>query len=548
MNDMKTDRVDWPPHKWSVWLFVLVQVSVMLVAITNESLWIDEFWADCFVLKDSFQGLIEQWSNPQVVLTPLFYLYFYFWGIFFHSGEMVMRLANLPLFVLGQLSLFLALRAYPKHFSYLLLALSALHPMVWQYANEARPYMMMYAGAEMILAYLLHIHTIQSREDEVAPLFSAIFVVGSILLFGASMLGGFWVFASLAYVVYFHYQHLDASYLKRGVNLLLLGILLPALALLSFIYLRSVLQGGSASILSSTTVATVLFDVYELLGLSGIGPGRIELREAGLTALTSYWIWLILAGAVVSATLVSGLQHAVKLIGCKRVALAVMVCLLPAVIVVFSGFAMHWRVLGRHLIASLPVINLLFALGLFSLLARSDERSWPFRRGIALVFLLLIIYSSLSMRFADRHRKDDYRGAAVVARQDLLQGKQVWWAAHDFGAGYYGLIDFNRDAIFSAKANTALKSGKAMMKSGGCSADRSGFQSVTNASKECLESLPSPDVVILSKPETFDSKGAIADYLNTHGFAKVQTLPAFSIWRPKSAAIPLGSSVLQGAN
>lgn len=545
---MKIDWDDWLSRKWSVWTFVFVQAALMLVAITNESLWIDEFWTAAFVLKNSFQGLLEQISNPQIALTPLHYLYFYFWGIFFHSGEMIMRMANLPLFVLGQVALFLALRSYPQRFAFILLSLSALHPMVWQYANEARPYMMMYAGAEMILAYLLHIHSIKFNRDGVSPLFSAIFVVGSILLFGASMLGGFWVFVSLAYVIFFHFRYLSVCYLKQGINFLLLCILLSVLALLSFIYLRSVLQGGSASVLSNTTVATVLFDVYELLGLSGIGPGRIELREAGMAALSSYWLCLVPAALLVVSMLIKGLSSAVGIIGWRRVTVVAILAFLPAAIVIFSGFAMHWRVLGRHLIASLPAINLLYAVGLFSLFDRQNERNYSFKRGVAIVLLLLIAYSSLSMRFADRHRKDDYRGAASVARQGVLDGKQVWWAAQDFGAGYYGLIEFNRDAIFSAPVKTASNSGDEAFESRKCSGGRSGFQFVANASKECLDSFSPPDVVILSKPETFDSKGAIAGYLNAHGYEKERTLPAFSIWRPRWNADKPGFSVPNGGH
>ena len=62
--------------------------------------------------------------------------------------------------------------------------------------------------------------------------------------------------------------------------------------------------------------------------------------------------------------------------------------------------------------------------------------------------------------------------------------------------------------------------------------DRSGVQSMGNASSECLEMLLPPDVVILSKPETFDKKGMIAAYLKAKNFVKVQSFPAFTIWRP----------------
>lgn len=532
---MKMNGADWSSTKWAVWVFVLIQVGIMLLAITNESLWIDEFWTGCFVLKDNLQDLMVQWSNPQVVLTPLYFIYFYFWGLFFHSGEMVMRLANLPLFVLGQLSLFLALRTYPKRFSFLLLLLSALHPMVWQYANEARPYMMMYAGAEMILAYILHIHTLQSRDDYVAPLFSGIFVLGCILLMGASMVGGFWVLVALVYVVYFHYVHLNFYYLKLRVNLFYIGILLFTLALLGFMYIWAVLRGGTASVLGGTNVATLAFDAYELMGLSGIGPGRLELRESGVAALRNYWVWLILATAMVTIIAIKGLQEAVKWIGFQRVIVVVMICLLPVLIVVSAGFVTHWRVLGRHFIGGLPMINLIFSLGLVNLLDRPKEQKWQLRSVVAWAFLLMLTFSTFSMRFSERHRKDDYQGAAIIAKQDIALGKQVWWAADVFGAGYYGLVKVDKEIRLMPPANEVASR---LFKCGQIS---TGFNLVANESKECLVSLMPPDVVILSKPETFDRQGAITAYLNSHGFVKVQSLPAFSIWRSATDS-PLNDS------
>lgn len=540
MQQVKNDLIvgtsvaELPSRKWLVWGFVLIQVCVMLVAVSNESLWIDEFNSANFFQSGNFESLFETLSISQVAIVPLHYLYYYFWEIFFQPNEMILRLANLPLFVLGQLSLFLALRAYPQRFGFLLLTVCALHPMVWQYANEARPYMMIYAGSEMILAYMLHLHTVKMRAEQVSSLFLAFFVFGCILLSGANMLGGIWGGVAVIYVAYFHYRYLNWGYLKHGVNLLLLSILLVALALLCFMYTRSVLQGASASKISSTTGASLLFDAYELLGLSGVGPGRLELREAGISALGPYWIWLLLSCVVVSATLLKGLQSAVQLLGRKEVAIAVMAALLPVAIVILSGFAMHWRVLGRHLIASLPVLNLLFVFGLVSLLEKTDGYGRSFRQVIALAFLLLLTYSSLAMRFSDRHRKDDYKAAAAIAQQAISQGDRIWWAADGLGANYYGLpVEINRDVIFTGASKAKTRAGN------------SSFQLVDNASKEYLENLAAPNVVIQSKVDTFDNKGTIAAYLNTHGFMKVQTLPAFTIWRPMSVPSSPGSSTLR---
>ena len=69
--------------------------------------------------------------------------------------------------------------------------------------------------------------------------------------------------------------------------------------------------------------------------------------------------------------------------------------------------------------------------------------------------------------------------------------------------------------------------------------DHSGVQSVGDASRECLEKLLPPDVVILSKPDTFDTRGDIVGYLKAQHFAVVQSLPAFTIWRRSTPAQPL---------
>ena len=159
----------------------------MLLAISRESFWIDEFWNVYFVSLQSLGELYQALSAPYGSQTPLHFVYGYFWGQFFAHSEAGLRLSNLPLFVMGQMCLYWALRAYPRPFTYALLALSALHPMVWQYANELRPYIMIYAGSEMLLAYVLHLHSLGDQEKRVGLLATSIFVVGGIVLFGASL-------------------------------------------------------------------------------------------------------------------------------------------------------------------------------------------------------------------------------------------------------------------------------------------------------------------------------------------------------------------------
>ena len=516
---MSVSQQGLPSGRWWTGLFVLTQIAVMLLATSNESLWIDEFWTAHFAAMGSFKAFFELLLVPSGSQTPLHFLHFYLWEQIAPAGEFFLRLANLPLFVAGQLALYGALRDYPRKLAVLFLALSALHPMVWQYANEARPYIMMFAGSQMILAYLMHLHARSADGRAAEPVFLMLFVVGGILLFGASLLGSFWVFAACVFALVHHLRKSTWRELLRGVNLLLLGLFLVAVALLTVYYLNSLLKGAGGSRLSSSSPSTVLFAAYEVLGLAGIGPSRLELRTLGLAALTPYAIGLFAAGSVLLAVLALGLNAASARLGRRELMLMCALGMLPVVIVIYSGFAMHWRVLGRHLIAALPLLNLVLALGLARLL-QADGRGQGLRWLLAVCALLLLIYSSFSLRFAPQHRKDDYRAAAALAQGALAQGQRVWWAADVIGARYYGLPgEFDVLGELTGQHKPLA-----------CS-DLPGAQAIANAPTPCLLTLTAPDVVILSKPETFDSKGDIAGYLTAQRFTVVQSLPAFTIWR-----------------
>ena len=56
-------------------VFALTQIAVMLVAISNESLWIDEFWTAHFGAIESFRSFYELLLVPSGSQTPL-----HFWG------------------------------------------------------------------------------------------------------------------------------------------------------------------------------------------------------------------------------------------------------------------------------------------------------------------------------------------------------------------------------------------------------------------------------------------------------------------------------------
>jgi len=507
--------------RWRLGTLVLMSAGMMLIAVGNDSFWIDEFWNAYFASLESVGSLYRALREPYGSQTPLHFVYGYWWAQLAPASEFGLRLSNLPLFVLGQASLFWGLRGHAKPTAYAMLLVSALHPMVWQYANEFRPYIMMYAGSEMLLAYMLHMACAHQNNRAPDALGLPIFAVGGVLLFGASLLGVFWVAAACAYVVYRRGGFAPPARPNAHFAWVCLGAFMAATGVLAAYYINSLLAGAGGSRLSGPSLSSMLFVLYEMLGLSGIGPGRLDLRDGGAAALRPHAAGLIAASALVLLTLGAGLREARAVLGTRALGWMLALGAFPIAVVVAAGYAMHWRFLGRHMIASLPLLNLLFALGL-SRFWRGRPKRFSFVKWlIPAMFLVAFAASALNFRLADRHRKEDYQSASRIAKYEVAAGKRVWWVADVLGARYYGLpgeFDYMGELTNKHKPYECV--------------DRPGVQAVGEASAECLTQLAAPDVVILSRPETFDRSGAITAYLQAGRFVKGQDLAAFTVWRP----------------
>ena len=84
----------------------------------------------------------------------------------------------------------------------------------------------------------------------------------------------------------------------------------------------------------------------------------------------------------------------------------------------------------------MPIWFCLLALGLSALW---DHREGWMGRPLLEAYLLLSLCSCLSIRFAARHQRDDYRDAAQTAINALRQHQVVWWSADSGCAQYYKL-------------------------------------------------------------------------------------------------------------
>ena len=165
------------------------------------------------------------------------------------------------------------------------------------------------------------------------------------------------------------------------------------------------------------------------------------------------------------------------------------------------GIFKDFRILGRHLTPILPPL----------ILATSAALGfWHTKYGVKAIFticfLLVCAFSSFSLRWLSRHRKDDYRGAANLAQIALTNEKKVWWAADSAAAFYYGISISNQGNI----PNSAILT--------------------LQEDKELLLQRPLPDLVIFSKPDIYDANGNLSHYIKAARLQKKNSLQSFTIW------------------
>jgi hypothetical protein len=326
------------------------------------------------------------------------------------------------------------------------------------------------------------------------------FLFGLVVLSGSSLLGMVWAGGALAALPAFLSLRRVVGLAKQYWYLwLATGALLVVFA---GYYLWALSLGSRASASATTTWGSVCFIGYELWGFCGLGPGRLELRTAGLGALQPYLLWLAPYGVGAAILLGAGVLQEVRGWNRRHLVLA-LCCAVPPAFILAVGCVAHFRALGRHFAPIVPVLLLLFASGLAWLWSR--RTAWA--RIVAVAFCGLSLLSCLSLRFSPRHEKDNYRAAAALARKALSQGQSVWWNAAVVGAQYYN-VPLTSDPGGGGAALLVL-----------------------NPGREALRGLPPPQVIIASKPDLYDGESALAEFLRERHFQPAGRFNAFVIWR-----------------
>jgi len=471
----------------------------LVLAVSRQSLWIDE----ASTAASSSQGSLRDWWRKLLGIggsdlqMPVYMLYVWGWVKVAGAGEWALRAAGLIWLVPGLVAM---ASGFPRRAQRVALMLvAATSAFAWYYAGEARPYAMQLGASCLIFAALLRLGRDELGDRGQSRWLSG-FLFGFLALCGSSLLGVVWSIAALAAALILIPRRRLLDLWKTGwPRLALTGLLL---LLLGLYYLWTLSVGARASGVARTNWKTVVFVFYELFGFNGLGPGRIELRQDGLQTLRPYI--LPLAGyCLLSATVVTiGVRQAMRLGSSKQVRALALAVAVPALLLLGAGFATHFRVLGRHFTPLLPIWFSLLALGMAALWGGAG---WMGRVTLT-AWLLFGLYSCLSIRFAVRHQRDDYRDAAQYAKTALGRNQVVWWNADTEGARYYK-VPLDTDGSGGKRAILTI-----------------------NPQAAFLASLKRPDAVIVSKSDIYDGAGALAEYLARNHYQVCGKFPAFAIW------------------
>jgi hypothetical protein len=510
----------WSPATWAAIAFVLLAFS-----LSNDS--IDQLESQTwdYARLGTFQSFCHELrtdDNPESQM-PLGMFSAWAWARAFGTGEMAMRSINL----LWAAVALAALAGAGKKISIPWLPLLfAIQPFVWYYMNRARTPVMETAGGALLL-----MGTIACLQRKPVDSLSSISLcMGAILLSGASMLG----LIPLAAVVAGLTAHGLWSRLHwPRPGKIFLSVTCALIAVLSCYYIVRLLHEGGGSQLWRVSPANLFFVGYEFLGLQGLGPGRQALRSvmkglAPFRELLPFFpilviflcAYLALFGAALKSWLTRdpapGRQPAqnekpIAHPGTGRASvslfrvwlLAIGVPVLSAILLFVLAMLTGVPFWGRNLAGAFP----------FWVVALAITIRWA-RQGLwrgagrmaASAVLILLVLSSMSMRFLAEHKHDNYKGAAAEAMRRGAEGRSVWWVADHSGGSYYGLP-------FAATQSP------------------SGIEFAMN---KCPSTDSLPDAVVISRPDNFDSTGSISELLRSGQYKKKLSLQAFEVWEKTS--------------
>jgi hypothetical protein len=504
-------------------IIAVLAASLMVgaFAISTQSYWIDEATSLIVAMAAS---PADAWKYAQAVGgsaigAPLYHVYLYVWHKVFGSGEWAMRASNLPWFLLAQLAFLVLLRDRPR----LALAatlLAAVSPAVWMYLDETRPYLMQYAAGCWLVAAVARLaagipDSPASPAQPPRGILLAAVVLAAVVLFGCHLVGAIWAAGLSSALLWLYATRPDwaptagiPSPTPRFRGLIALASIAVFALVLYYIWSWSSPGGGHHGAFGS--LLGLPFVAYEFLGLSGYGPGKLQLRTSVAGSLIrSLPALLPLCVIIAALVLFLLLQPGVRSLRRRTVVAWFLAVALPVLVIASGLLLTSQRPLPRHFLPALPAVILALAALIDSALAQKNL-IW---RVVAMLLPALWLGSSLNLRLREVHAKDDYRTASAIAAAALRDNKEVWWAA-DAAAAYIYLTPVAMQEV----------PGRA-------------WAMQAPAWDDIRFKFP-PRVIVVSKPDIYDPQSAVARYAAENRFVPALQLHAFTIFTREGEDLP----------
>ena len=483
------------------WIFTGLAISACLLAITARSFWIDECYTARLAQQPTLQAMWHllreiKGSDPQM---PLYIVWIWSCEKFTGASEPALRAVNVLWFAPALVALAAAFAGNRRLQGAILLAIIC-SPFAWYYLNEARSYTMQFSTSLILFAAVAHWWRSENAPTSAEHGWVLGFATALVCLCGSSLLAMVLAATPILLALVVLPRKRLASLVKKFWPVW--AATLVALVLLGFYYLWTLHTGDRGTDVATTDWKNLAFIGYELGGFAGLGPGRLEIRSGDVHVFKAHAFGLIIYGILVTSLAGLAILELRQRLGVKKLAAMIIAAALPAGLLLAASAVSHFRILGRHYSALLPVVVFLLGLGVASAWRRS-----AMGRVFVLLFFTFYLGSAVELRLAARHEKDNYRAAAIVARAALAAGKSVWWNADPNAAIYY--------RVPLAKTGPA-ENGSALW--------------VIHSTAESLAGGQPPNMIVASRRDVYDERGALTDYLAREHFHTATNFMAFTIW------------------
>jgi hypothetical protein len=334
-------------------------------------------------------------------------------------GEIALRAANLPFALLFSGSLIWASnRLYGSR----VWMIAALSPLLWSFANDARPYFIIVSLSSFVVACLLvYLHSETARDKTVLP-----WMVLAALLAGATfhmlMLLLVLPLCLLLYVA----RRADKQSL-RWADWRIPVVTMAPLAMAEAAFFLWTFRRGASYEYAHPDFLSMGSLLFRFAGLSGYYPNRrydIPLRPYLATMALASGAFLAGLAALVMAAKNTSLKRNFYHLTCALAAGLVQVVLLSV--------CMQQQIEARHLASLLPLF-------LFLVMAGISSRSTKAKAGSILLTAVWLV-SNLRLMLLPEYKREDFRGAVLKALAvSRLRQADVALVADPAAAAYYGL-------------------------------------------------------------------------------------------------------------